>query len=108
MAGVEEDVIGAGFPHAREDRPGDHIARREVGEFVLALHEAHAPSRSTRNAPSPRTASEMSGCCPVDPSPSHRTVGWNWMNSRSVIRAPARSAAAIPSPVETGGFVVEV
>ena len=64
------------------------------------------PSRSTRNAPSPRTASEMSGCWPLEPSPSHSTVGWNWTNSTSAITAPARSAAAMPSPVATDGLVV--
>ena len=42
-----------------------------------------SPASSTRKAPSPRTASEMSGCWPREPSPSHRTVGWNWTNSRS-------------------------
>ena len=67
-----------------------------------------APAPSTRKAPSPRTASEMSGCWPVEPSPRKSTVGWNCTNSRSVTRAPARSAAAIPSPVATGGLVVEV
>ena len=64
------------------------------------------PSWSTRNAPSPRTASDTSGCWPLAPSPSHSTVGWNCTNSRSRICAPARSASAIPSPVETLGLVV--
>jgi len=47
-------------------------------------------SQSTRNAPSPRTASEISGCCPRESGPSHITVGWNWTNSRSRSTAPAR------------------
>ena len=64
------------------------------------------PSSSTRNAPSPRTASEISGCCPRDTPPSHITVGWNCTNSRSRSTAPARSARAIPSPVATAGLVV--
>ena len=64
------------------------------------------PSKSTRNAPSPRTASEISGCWPRESGPSHITVGWNCTNSRSRSTAPARSASAIPSPVETDGFVV--
>ncbi len=63
------------------------------------------PSKSTRNAPSPRTASEISGCWPWESGPSHITVGWNWTNSRSRRRAPARSATAIPSPVDTLGLV---
>ena len=41
------------------------------------------PSKSTRNAPSPRTASEISGCWPWESGPSHITVGWNCTNSRS-------------------------
>ncbi len=65
------------------------------------------PASSTRKAPSPRTASEISGCWPVRrPDPSHITVGWNCTNSRSRSTAPARSASAIPSPVATAGLVV--
>ena len=41
------------------------------------------------------------------PAPSHSTVGWNCTNSRSASTAPARSAAAMPSPVATDGLVVE-
>ena len=33
-------------------------------------------------------------------------VGWNCMNSTSATATPARSAIAMPSPVDTGGFVV--
>ena len=67
-----------------------------------------APSSSTRNAPSPRTASLTSGCWPLELGPSHSTVGWNWTNSRSRTTAPDRSAAATPSPVDTAGlFVVD-
>ena len=65
-----------------------------------------SPSTSTRKAPSPRTASLMSGCWPFASSPSQSTVGWNWTNSTSASTAPARSAIAIPSPVETEGLVV--
>ncbi len=64
------------------------------------------PSKSTRNAPSPRTASEISGCWPRESGPRYITVGWNCTNSRSRSTAPARSASAIPSPVETAGLVV--
>ena len=42
----------------------------------------------------------------MESAPSHITVGWNCTNSRSRSTAPARSASAIPSPVETDGFVV--
>ena len=65
-----------------------------------------SPSKSTRNAPSPRTASEISGCWPRESGPRYMTVGWNCTNSRSRRVAPARSASAIPSPVETAGLVV--
>ncbi len=34
-----------------------------------------SPSQSTRNAPSPRTASEINGCWPRESGPSHITVG---------------------------------
>ena len=64
------------------------------------------PSKSTRNAPSPRTASEISGCWPRESGPRYITVGWNWTNSRSRRVAPARSASAMPSPVDTAGLVV--
>ena len=42
VAGVEEDVIGARLGHPAQDGAGDDIARREVGELVLALHETDA------------------------------------------------------------------
>ena len=61
------------------------------------------PAQSTRKAPSPRTASEISGCCPRESEPSHITVGWNCTNSRSRSTAPARSASAMPSPVDDRG-----
>ena len=64
------------------------------------------PSKSTRNAPSPRTASEISGCWPRESGPRYITVGWNCTNSRSRTVAPARSAIAVPSPVATAGLVV--
>ena len=87
--------------------PGHDVARREVGELVASIHEPQ-PRSSTRNAPSPRTASEMSGCCPVEPSPEaqHRRVELHELEVGHP--APARSAAAMPSPVATGGLVVDV
>ncbi len=38
---VEPHVRGARLAHAPHDRLGDHVARREVGQLVLPLHEAH-------------------------------------------------------------------
>ena len=108
VAGVEPDVVDVLVAHDVEDRPGDDVARREVGELVPALHDPRARRRRRGRRPRRARASEMSGCWPVEPSPRKSTVGWNCTNSRSVTRAPARSAAAIPSPVATGGLVVEV
>ena len=59
-----------------------------------------SPRSSRRRAPSPRSASDRS----TDESTS--VVGWNWVNSRSATAAPARYAAAMPSPTAPGGFVV--
>ena len=43
VPGVQPHVRAAGLDHPAHDRLGDHVARREVGELVLALHEAGAP-----------------------------------------------------------------
>ena len=53
-----------------------------------------SPSKSTRKAPSPRTASEIRGCWPRESGPRYITVGWNCTNSRS--RSTARRAARAP------------
>ena len=58
------------------------------------------PCSSRRIAPSPRSASESSGRG-IDGWCS--AVGWNCMNSRSATATPARSAMAMPSPVDSGG-----
>ena len=104
-ARVEPHVLGAGLAHAAHDRLRDDVARREVGERVLALHERARPRR--RAAPRPRRAPPRSPAAagPSASAPSHSTVGWNCTNSRSATAAPARSASAMPSPVATDGFV---
>ena len=61
------------------------------------------PSSSTRNAPSPRTASEISGCCPWESAPSHITVGWNCTNSRSRSVAPGPHRQRHPVAGGDGG-----
>ena len=61
------------------------------------------PSSSRSTAPSPRSASERSGRG-IDGWCS--AVGWNCTNSRSAHATPAFSASAMPSPVESVGFVV--
>ncbi len=42
LAGVEPHVLGPGLAHAAHDRLRDDVARGEVGERVLALHERDA------------------------------------------------------------------
>ena len=39
---VEPDVVRTGGAHLRDHRPRHHVARREVGEFVVARHERFA------------------------------------------------------------------
>ena len=63
------------------------------------------PWASTSTAPSPRSASVMSGRRPVLPG-SNSMVGWNWTNSTSLTAIPAHIARAMPSPVEPSGLVV--
>ena len=41
VAAVEVDVVGAGLAHPGDDRPCHDVARGEVGQLVLTLHEAH-------------------------------------------------------------------
>ena len=62
-----------------------------------------SPWLSRSRAPWPRSASESSGrgiagWCSA--------VGWNCTNSRSATATPARSAMAMPSPVDSVGLVV--
>ena len=65
------------------------------------------PCPSTRKAPSPRTASDTSTPrSPLTLTGGTKMVGWNCMNSRSRPMAPARRAAAKPTPLTTSGFVV--
>ncbi|OAH11423.1 hypothetical protein STSP_53730 [Streptomyces jeddahensis] len=42
VAGVQVHVLGAPFLHAAHDALGDDVPGRELGEFVLSGHEAHA------------------------------------------------------------------
>ena len=89
--------------HPAHDRLGHDVARGEVGQRVLALHEPHAvvvdAGRRPRRAPPRRPAAAG----PVESGPRYMTVGWNCTNSRSATSAPARSASAMPSPVATDG-----
>ena len=72
----------------RVDGAGDDVARREVALRVDALHDAAPVRRSTRVAPSPRSASVSRK--PSRGEPAASAVGWNCTNSTSATRAPAR------------------
>ena len=61
------------------------------------------PVSSISTAPSPRTASLISG---MGYRPMSSAVGWNCTNSRSANAAPARAARISPCPVEPAGLVV--
>ena len=88
-------------PAAHGKFPGHHVARRQFGQPVTLGHEP-LPFGIQQNRP-PRTASEMSAS---GFSGVSSAVGWNWTNSMSASRAPARWAIANPSPVATCGLVV--
>ena len=62
-----------------------------------------SPARLRSTAPWPRSASVSRGRGEREWCSA---VGWNWKNSRSATAAPARMAAATPSPVASGGLVV--
>ena len=62
-----------------------------------------SPPASTSTAPAPRSASVSSG---IGSRVERMAVGWNWTNSGSAMRAPARIAIARPSPVTSDGLVV--
>ena len=108
MRGVEEHRAAVLRFHLPGDRARDDVARGELA-VGWASNAKRRPFSSIRVAPSPRTASETRNDSPMPSrgvSLPSSTVGWNWKNSRSVTSAPARSAAAMPSPVATGGLVV--
>ena len=62
-----------------------------------------SPSGVSRVPPSPRTASLIRN--PSAPGAAN-AVGWNWIYSALMMRAPAREAIASPSPREPCGLVV--
>ena len=63
-----------------------------------------SPSRFFRTPPSPRTPSVTSR--PRADGGQIIPVGWNWMHSMSIRSAPAHSASAWPSPVDSQEFEV--
>ncbi len=54
---VDVHALAARTFHLGVDRAGDHVARREFGLGMIAVHEPPTP-RVDQLAPSPRTASE--------------------------------------------------
>ena len=71
--------------------------------WTLALAPAAALYAAASGATRHRAASEIRNDFA---SGWKRHVGWNCMNSRFATGAPARNAAASPSPVAMSGFVV--
>ena len=68
------------------------VARHEA--LAVGVHQPRAFAAQRLGQQEPRLPGHVSA------------VGWNWTNSRSVTRAPAWYAMAMPSPVATGGLVV--
>ena len=87
----------------------EYIARATMSleansfSFGECLCMNRAPVVFLSFAPSPRSVSESkkSGVRLL-----FNAVGWNCVNSKSFVVAPARIAMAIPSPVVIFGFVV--
>ena len=105
VAEVEQDVAVEPAPRVDLRLLGarDDVARGELHRVRRVVHEeALGLSLFSRYAPSPRQPSVMS--TPVGAS----VVGWNCIISMSFSATPARSAMAIPSPVQAYAFVVPV
>ena len=94
VAGVEVDVVGAAWSRITpDDRPGHDVARRQLGQLVRPGHEPLAVARRRSNAPSPRTASETSGCWPrASPRRARARSGGTARTPGRSTAAPARSA----------------
>ena len=106
VPGVEPHVRVAGLVHPAGDRLGDHVARREVGELVHALHEAVALEVDEEGAlAAHRLGDQRLLAARVGAEVHHRRVE---LHELQVAQRRARPAArrAIPSPVETAGLVV--
>ena len=82
------------------DNARDDVTGRQID---LAVADRGCPSRSTRCAPSPLSASVARG---AGSRPTSMAVGWNCTNSGSAIVAPTLAAIAIASPRAVTGLVV--
>ena len=97
-------MVGPEPSHPPRHRPADDVSGRQVATARPAPRCRYSPSRSRNRAPAPRNASEASG---RGSRPRSIPVGWNCTNSRSATCAPARMAAANPSPLHARGLVVQ-
>ena len=105
---VEEHGSAVLQLHLPRDGPRDDVPRRELAVGVRVEGEAPAVLVDQRGALAADGLGHQERLSDADARvavPSS-TVGWNWKNSRSETSAPARIAAAMPSPVATGGLVV--
>ena len=106
-AGVEPDVLGAGLAHPPQDRLGHDVARREVGQLVLALHEPHAGVVDQERALAADGLADQRLLPARARRRARRRSGGTGRTRGRATTAPARSAAATPSPVDTLGLVVD-
>ena len=86
-ARVEVDARVTGLAQPGVDGRRHDVARREIAHRVNARGDRIAVSRRRSTAPSPRSASVISGRRPPA-LPSNSMVGWNWMNSMSLTGTP--------------------
>ena len=100
-------MVGAGLAHPGDDRPGHDVARREVGELVLPLHEPLARVVDEEGTLAAHRLGDERLLAARSPRRARARWGGTARTRGRRHRAPARSAAAMPSPVATDGFVVE-
>ena len=101
--GVEPEMVEVAVDEPPGDRSRHDVARREVGERVLVGHERHAVLVTEHRALTAQRLREQ--------RPGHRRVverGRVELHELDVGHRARRPAApsAMPSPVETTGFVV--
>ena len=104
-AAVEPHVRRALLAHPPHDRLGDDVAGREVGQRVLVRHEAPpGVVEQDRALAAHRLGHQRLLPLGQRAEPHHRRVELDELEVGD--RAPARSASATPSPVDTYGLVV--
>ncbi len=100
---VEQHVLAAGALHLEVDGARHDVARRQIGQRVVPLHERVAVRQPQHGALAPQRLAhqEALGLGLVE-APS----GGTGRTPCSRPRRPARYAMATPSPVATSGFEV--